>query len=250
MHRENEQQPLILATMETKKKLIPSQEIINEYLVHHTAFMESTTCDTESTYHLSMMEALNEKYDFFDQEFVEDGLTGLKDATGQVRIPAMYKAIGARYRIEAWRNHPVPVVNAEGKYALVCADGTGTPLCEFVYDYIDLMTWTDLFIAYLEDKVILLRPDGSKLFNDPVDYVYDPHNSIIMIENEGKFGLCTCSGDYVAPIYDEMNCDENEDVYVRLGDQYGYIGYDGTFMAEPLSDEDYHKGHYNFWPNI
>ena len=50
----------------------------------------------------------------------------------------------------------------------------------------------------------------------------------------------------MAPIYDELDCDENSDVYVRLGDQYGYIGYDGAFMPEPLSDEDYDKGHYSF----
>ncbi len=232
--------------METEKKLIPSQEIINEYLAHHSAFMESSTCDAESTHHLQMMEDLNGKYDFFDQEFTEGGLTGLKDVTGKVRIPAMYKAIGARYRIEAWRNHPVPVVNAEGKYAIVRADGTGEPLCDFVYDYIGLLTWTELFTAYIGDKAILLRPDGSKLFTAPVDYIHEPLNDLIVLENEGKFGLCTWQGDYVAPIYDELDCDENSDVYVRLGDQYGYIGYDGAFMPEPLSDEDYDKGHYSF----
>ena len=232
--------------METSKKMHPSQEIINEYLTHYTAFMESKACDSEAGQHYHMMEELNSKYDFFDQEFTENGLTGLKDVTGQTRIPAMYKAIGARYRLDAWRNLPVPVVNSDNKYAIVRADGTGTPLCEFAYDYIGLLTWTELFTAHTGDKVILLRPDGSKLFTDPVDHVHEPLNDLIVIENEGKFGLCTWQGDYVAPIYDELDCDENSDVYVRLGDRYGYIGYDGTFMAEPLSDEDYDKGHYSF----
>lgn len=238
--------------MTQKSKTLPTSEIINKFTTYNAemnAAMNKGDFNLANEY-IEKMEALCEEYDFFDQEFTENGLTGLKDITGQVRIPALYKAIGARYRYDHWRELPVPVINADDKYALAQADGTGTLLCDFAYDHIAFFPWTDLFIATVGDKGTLLRPDGTPHLPILIDKVYEPNNGIITIENEGKYGLCTTSGDYVAPIYDEMEPDDDDNVHVRLGDTWGYIGGDGEFLPEPLSDEDQDKWWYNFRPDF
>ena len=236
--------------MTQKSKTLPTAEIINKFTTYNAemnAALKRNDLDLANEY-LRKVEALSEEYDFFDQEFTENGHTGLKDITGQVRIPAQYKAIGDRYRYDHWRSLPVAVMNEDDKYALAKADGSGTPLCEFAYDYIAFFPWTDHFIAHRGSKATILCPDGTALFPTMVDTIYEPFNHIITIMNEGKYGLCTTSGDYVAPIYDEMEPDDDDNVHVRLGDTWGYISGDGEFLPEPLSEEDQDKWWYHFRP--
>jgi hypothetical protein len=238
--------------MTQKSKTLPTAEIINKFTTYNAemnAAMNKGDFNLANEY-IEKMEALCEEYDLFDQEFTENGLTGLKDITGQVRIPALYKAIGARYRYDHWRELPVPVMNGEDKYAIVNADGSGKPICDFIYDYITFCPWTDHFIVHRGSKATILCPDGTELLPTMVDTIYEPFNHIVMLENEGKYGLCTLHGSYVAPIYDEMEPDENDNVHVRLGDTWGYISGDGQFLPEPLSDEDQDKWWYNFRPNF
>jgi hypothetical protein len=238
--------------MTQKSKTLPTAEIINKFTTYNAemnAAMNKGDFNLANEY-IEKMEALCEEYDLFDQEFTENGLTGLKDITGQVRIPALYKAIGARYRYDHWRELPVPVMNGEDKYAIVNADGSGKPICDFIYDYITFCPWTDHFIAHRGSKATILRPDGTELLPTMVDTIYEPFNHIVMLENEGKYGLCTTSGDYVAPIYDEMEPDDGDNVHVRLGDTWGYISGDGEFLPEPLSEEDQDKWWYHFRPDF
>ena len=238
--------------MTQKSKTLPTSEIINKFTTYN-AEMNAAMCNGDfnlANEYIEKMEALCEEYDLFDQEFTENGLTGLKDITGQVRIPALYKAIGARYRYDHWRELPVPVMNGEDKYAIVNADGSGKPICDFIYDYITFCPWTDHFIVHRGSKATILRPDGTELLPTMVDTIYEPFNHIVMLENEGKYGLCTLHGSYVAPIYDEMEPDDDDNVHVRLGDTWGYISGDGEFLPEPLSDEDQDKWWYNFRPNF
>lgn len=233
-------------------KLLPTPETISTFVAYNAemnAALQRDNFDLANEY-IEKIEALHDEYDFFDQEFTENDLVGLKDITGQVRIPALYKAISDRYRYDHWRELPVPVMNSEDKYAIVKADGSGTPLCEFTYDYITCFPWTDHFRAHVGGKTTLLRPNGTELLPTKVDTIYEPFNHIVMLENEGKYGLCTTSGDYVAPIYDEMEPDNDDNVHVRLGDTWGYISGDGEFLPEPLSDEDQDKWWYNFRPDF
>ena len=236
--------------MTQKNKALPTSEIINKFTTYNAEMNAALHRDNFNlaNEYIEKMEALCEEYDFFDQEFTENGLTGLKDITGQVRIPALYKAIGDRYRYDHWRELPVPVMNSEDKYAIVKADGSGTPLCEFAYDYITCFPWTNHFRAHVGGKTTLLRPNGTELLPSKVDTIYEPFNHIIILEDEGKYGLCTLGGDFVAPIYDEIEPDENEKVQVRLGDTWGYLSYEGEFLPKPLSDEDWDKCHYSFDP--
>ena len=231
-------------------KLLPTAETISTFVAYNAemnAALKANDLDLANEY-LRKVEALTAEYDFFDQEFTENGRTGLMDITGQVRIPALYKAIGDRYRYDHWRELPVPVMNSEDKYAIVKADGSGTPLCEFAYDYITCFPWTNHFRAHVGGKTTLLRPNGTELLPSKVDTIYEPFNHIIILEDEGKYGLCTLGGDFVAPIYDEIEPDENEKVQVRLGDTWGYLSYEGEFLPKPLSDEDWDKCHYSFDP--
>ena len=232
-------------------KLLPTAETISTFVTYNAemnAALKSNDLDLANEY-LKKVEALTAEYDFFDQEFTENDLVGLKDITGQVRIPALYKAIGDRYRYDHWRELPVPVMNNEDKYAIVKADGSDTPLCEFTYDYITCFPWTNHFRAHVGGKTTLLRPNGTELLPTMVDVIYEPFNHIIIIEDEGKYGFCTLGGDFVAPRYDEIEPDEDNKVHVRFGDTWGYINGEGEFLPQPLSDEDSDKWHYNFDPD-
>ena len=232
-------------------KSLPTPQTISTFVTYNTEMttaLKHNDLDLANEY-LRKIDALTAEYDFFDQEFTENGLTGLKDITGQVRIPALYKAIGDRYRYDHWRSLPVPVMNEEDKYAIAKADGTGAPLCNFAYDYIACFPWTNHFRAHIGNKTTLLRPDGTELLPTMVDVIYEPFNHIIIIENEGKYGFCTLGGDFVAPRYDEIEPDENNKIHVRFGDTWGYISGEGEFLPQPLSDEDSDKWHYNFDPD-
>ena len=232
-------------------KLLPTTETISTFVTYNAemnAALKRNDLDLANEY-LRKVEALTTEYDFFDQEFTENGLTGLKDITGKVRIPALYKAIGDRYRYDHWRSLPVAVINEDDKYALAKADGSGTPLCEFAYDYITCFPWTDHFRAHVGNKTTLLCPDGTALFPAMVDTIYEPFNYIIILKDEDKYGFCTLGGDFVAPRFEEIEPDEDNKVHVRLGDTWGYISGEGEFLPEPLSEEDYDKWLYNFDPD-
>ena len=228
-------------------KSLPTPETIATFVAYNAEMntaLKRNDLDLANEY-LRKVEALTAEYDFFDQEFTENGRTGLNDITGKVRIPAQYKAIGDDY----WRSLPVAVMNEDDKYALVKADGSGTPLCEFVYDYIEIFPWTSHFRAHVGNKTTLLCPDGTALFLTMVDTIYEPFNYIIILKDEDKYGFCTLGGDFVAPRFEEIEPDEDNKVHVRLGDTWGYISGEGEFLPEPLSEEDYDKWLYNFGPD-
>ena len=61
-------------------------------------------------------------------------------------------------------------------------------------------------------------------------------NGIIVFEKDGKYGLVTCWGVYVPPIYNELTEDEHELVHADLNGQWGHISGEGTFISD--EDED------------
>jgi hypothetical protein len=89
------------------------------------------------------LKMLLDKYNTFDIVFEENGKKGLKDIAGRVRVPALYEDFAETYSYHWGRSMPVAARNAEGKYALVAADGAGTPLCDFEYDYISYLRATN-----------------------------------------------------------------------------------------------------------
>ena len=179
---------------------------------------------------------LHEKYNFCDQVFEENGLKGLRDVKGKVLIPARYYGFHESFDYDYFRKYPIGAYNKEGKCALVSTDGTGTELTPFEYDGIKKFTWYDMYITMKGDKKGLLNLKGEVLVPCVLDTVYDAFNDIIQFEQGGKYGLITTDGSlYVKPVYDEIT-DKDEDVYVRLGDQWGFLDEEGSFIDEKDQD--------------
>lgn len=70
---------------------------------------------------------IESEYNLFDYTYEENGKMGVKEVTGKVRVPAIYRNFSELYSYTIKRNDPVGAQNEEGKFALVTTDGKGTP---------------------------------------------------------------------------------------------------------------------------
>ena len=226
-------------TSTTKQKLMPSAEIVTMKmnLVNRIHELEKA-----STPHISVLNELfsqnydlNEKYDFFDQIFEENGKKGIKDITGAIRVPALYSDFAETYHYDVFRNRPVPAANDQDKFALVTTDGTGRPVTPFIYDCIHQIDWTNFYLAKKDGKHAVLTNSGEEVVPCIIDSISEACNGISSFTSDGKEGLFTDTRLYVAPIFDEIT-ENDEKVYARLGNQWGYIDEEGNFIEE--HDED------------
>ena len=184
--------------------------------------------------------ALHQKYAFFDQVFEENGRKGVKDVRGNIRVPALYTDYYQLFDYEnpetsELKNFPVCAYNEEDKCALVTTDGKGTPLTPFIYDSIVKDTFDNYYTTHVGHKEGMMKSDGTVIVPCEMDTIYENFNGIICIEAQGKWGLVTTWGTYVAPVYDEMT-EKDENVYVRKGETWGYLDEEGNFIDE--ADED------------
>ena len=235
---------------ETSVRLTPTQEIINrndQLTAQINQYLEANKDNDHYDYAdvndcVEEQQNLHEKYNFFDQVFEENGLKGLKDVKGKVLIPARYHGFHETFDYNHFRKYPIGAYNEEGKCALITTDGTGTELTPFEYDGIAKFTWYDMYITKKGDKKGLLNLKGEVLAPCELDTIYDAFNDIIQLEQGDKCGLITADGRlYVKPIYDEIT-DKDEDVYVRLGDKWGFLDEEGTFIDE--ADEEKQEASY------
>ena len=193
--------------------------------------LEKENCALEIKVELHEIE---EKYDLYDCIFEENDKKGVKDIKGNVRVPAMYKDYSLRYAFHHLRKAPIPAENEDGKYALIKADGTGTPITSFEYDWISLVPFTSLFIAEKNGKEGLVSFEGEVIVPCELDSVSNgvPMNGLIELTNDNKYGLFDYkTGLYVKPIFDQLE-ENNDNVYVRLNDHWGYLDEEGNFIDE------------------
>lgn len=219
-------------------RIIPTDEIVAEKIAI-TEAINKECADWDKLEQLNIKnEELNDKYKFFDIVFDEDGKKGLKDIAGNVRVPALYYDFCETYAYGEFRSLPVAAFDANNKCALVKTDGTGTPLCPFDFDYIGLIDWTHFFIAKKGNKCAILDCNGNMLVEPIIDVYHETLNGVTCFESNGKYGLITNNGLYVAPIYDDMNSDDTDNIYVTLGEKKGYLDYDdGHFIDENDKEE-------------
>ena len=232
------------------ERLIPTAEIIerNDFLtakINEMLSVEEPDFDAINVFSEEQYN-IQHKYTFFDQVFDENGLKGVKDIKGNVRVPAIYSDYYELYNYSdtfapELKNMPICAYDQNGKCALVAPDGKGTPLTPFIYDAIAKDNFVHEFIIVQGDKKGVMDKEGNILVPCEMDTVYEYFNSIQSLEAGGKFGLRTDWGLYIAPVYDEMT-EKNDYVYVRLGDTWGYLDFDGNFIdeadQETLDDSD------------
>ena len=168
------------------------------------------------------------EYDVFTKVYEENGMMGVKDAAGEVLVPAMFDDIACTFT-DCCRGFAIPVVKG-AKLAFAAPDGKGTLVSDFEYDSVH---FTDgFYILIKEGKQGLADGCGQVLIPATMDKVYVPFNSLVVYENEGKYGFAMLGYDvYTETEYDDYDViDENLEV-IKDGVK-GYIDFEGNFTQD------------------
>lgn len=186
------------------------------------------------------LDELKKEYDLFDVTFEEGGCKGVKDIAGKVRVPAIYKEYTELYSYAWGRKMPMAAVNGEGKCALVATDGTGMPMCGFEYNNIEFMFASDGYYRCEKEidgktKFGILNAQGELLVPCEMDVVHAVSNNFSGIVKDGKIGIITISGVYIAPVFDDLE-EDGEFVKACKDGKWGYLGSKGEFVD--MDDEE------------
>lgn len=206
-------------------KEIPTPEQVLEYRAKYDG------SETESMEIQKWCQAFEDKYDLMTKVYEENGKFGVKDATGQVMVPAIYDSIEYTHD-DMCRSFPVPA-SLNGKMALVASDGKGTPCTDFEFDSISC-----------QYGYYFLEKDGKYGFADLDGYIYlhaiaddvdppVPYCDIVNYEVAGKTGFIALgvrvdSG----ALYEEYELDEDEYVVVYKDGVKGYLDIKGHFTQD------------------
>ena len=116
-------------------------------------FLEMANDKRRMVYYLSRMK---EKYIRFHEVFEENGKYGMKDADGNIILPAEYDFLRTPYvYVDDLRTLPV-IAQKNGKMGLVIPDSNNTIVADFIYDNISLRDEPPFFEAQKGKETILL----------------------------------------------------------------------------------------------
>ena len=116
-------------------------------------FLEMANDKRRMVYYLSRMK---EKYIRFHEVFEENGKYGMKDADGNIILPAEYDFLRTPYvYVDDLRTLPV-IAQKNGKMGLVIPDSNNTIVADFIYDNISLRDEPPFFEAQKDKETILL----------------------------------------------------------------------------------------------
>lgn len=205
----------------TEKK-IPTTQQMTEYR------QLRKTMTTAEEY--EKVKAFEEEYDIFSQVFTEGGKKGVKDAAGEVLVPAEFDEVGCTFA-DFCRGFAIPVVK-DGKMALVSPDGKGTLLTELEYDHI---CFDDCFFVLVKDgKKGLATGGGEVIIPAEMDEVYTPFNSLTAYLKDGKFGFAMIGyGLMTDPVYESYDIESGTEYLQVVKDGVsGYIDESGEFTTE------------------
>lgn len=179
----------------------------------------------------------------------EDPVTGKKGVmtpAGKILVPAEYDEFVFTGNINR-RLTNLPAIK-DGKYGLVAADGTGKPVCEFRFDWID---WTPFGILVakwdgVKDKFGLIDYNGKVMIPNVLTRIYRPWNDFVKLEANGKFGaLDIYTYHCIVPEYDLIVFDKNDELRFRKDGVWGYVIEEtGEFIPKELrNDEKYYDAY-------
>ena len=116
-------------------------------------FLEMANDKRRMVYYLSRMK---EKYIRLHDVFEENGKYGMKDADGNIILPAEYDFLRTPYvYVDDLRTLPV-IAQKNGKMGLVIPDSNNTIVADFIYDNISLRDEPPFFEAQKGKETILL----------------------------------------------------------------------------------------------
>lgn len=235
--------------MEKEQKLPrPTVELMNEHnqLMEQMGFDAIAIQGTEKDVIVARINELASLYNWDDYEFTDPitGKKGVKDAAGQILIPAEYEEfpqLGNRHSFCL----PHMAAKKDGKFGIVEADGTGKVLADFRFDYLIFRPHTTMYQGYwdgVKDKFGFVNRNGKVIIPNILTKFYEPCNDFILLEADGKFGaLDFCESNFVLPQYDKVDWELGTNVIFYKDGVAGYVIEEtGEFIPkEKFDDEKY-----------
>lgn len=192
-----------------KEKKIPTREQLKEYRLLISSLDD---CGKNLPELIDKIDAFSEEFDVFTKEYVEDGKCGVKDAAGDILVPALFDHVGCFF-VDWARDRAVPVTKS-GKMALAAHDGKGTLLTDFAYDDI---VFNDYYYLYKDGKKGIATPQGSIVIPAVMDKVDIPVKDIVTFMKNRKQGFAVISkGLIFGPEFDSCDLSEYGVEYITL----------------------------------
>lgn len=174
----------------------------------------------------------------FDPEWIQErnGRFGLKGYAYNDGIPCEYEEVNLTYDGLERMVFPIPVRRG-GKYGLVLADGIGTPVTEFRYDFLFRVPFTEYvkYVALCDGKYGLVGTDGSEVVPCQMDGIYDYPalgDRILPVCKGDKWGFYYEPYDFVEPRFDELVFPYDDYFRARMNGQWGWVADDGRFTKD------------------
>ena len=204
----------------TQKKT-PTPEQIQEY---------RRICETAVTSEdYDKVNAFTDEYDTFTYVFEESGRMGVKDAAGEVLVPALFDDVAYTFA-DFFRGTAVAVIRS-GKMALVKPDGKGTMLTDFIYDSIHFQ---DGFYFMVKDgKYGLATSGGHVVVPAEQDEVFMPINHLASFTKDGRNGFAMIGTGLITDAeYEDYDLTESDYLKVYRNGLPGYIDAEGNFTED------------------
>ena len=179
---------------------------------------------------LEKIEEFEKEYDVFTKEYEENGKRGIKDAAGEILVPAIFDDIAYTFT-DRMRSIAVPVIK-DGKMALVKPDGKGTLLTGFDYGHI---VFDDYYYVLISgEKKGLATMGGNVIIPAEMDEIYTPCNDLAAFTKDGKFGFTMIGYNIITePIYESYDIVTEWDYLQVVKDGVtGWIDESGNFTTD------------------
>lgn len=175
-----------------------------------------------------------DSYDWSDQEFTENGKSGLMDCFGEVLIPALYDETWFRTNYFVSREKPV-ACRRENKWGMVMPDGIGTIAADFLYDNIFLEEYYSMWsfiIVVVEGKYGFIDIKGNTLTPVDIDEIFQPANDMGKVRKGDRYGFIYYNGDYIEPAFEEIAFSDADRFYhVKQDGRRGYVDKSKRFRS-------------------
>ena len=177
---------------------------------------------------------LTHHYDWSNLVFEENGKKGLKDVEGNILIPAVYDGFEST---ETLFSKSSDVVAKKGdKSGLARCDGKGTPSTEFIYQHMQRIPYSNIYIVTKPDNPsrFALLENGQLLTPFELETFGEICDGALPLLADGKQGMLAIElgNIYVRPEYDDIY-DEGmgeEFIFVKDGIE-GKVTLEGHFIS-------------------
>ncbi len=159
--------------------------------------------------HMEYLNFMNSRQ-WFPEFFDENGKPGIRSVLGKILVPPLYEDLICFTHTVEYLN--VVPARKNGKWGLVAADGSGTEITEFLYDYIATIAGPKAVVKK-NDKWGYLGLDGNPF--TPIDFdmiiIEDDGNTFVngisAFRKEGRYGI-TDGNSISKAVFDEMDIPE------------------------------------------